>query len=250
MKKLWVFLSLLVAVFVLVACNDDNTIDNSNTEDLIEFTLEDLAEFDGLDGRDAYIAVDGFVYDVTESNLWRDGSHQGAVQAGQDLTDELDSISPHGREMLDRVPRIGIIVDEVQTTEEVTTEVPTTELPTTIEQTTQAPTTELPTTIEQTTQAPTTTQVPTTTVVETSETMRVFTLEELAMYDGLDGQDAYIAVDGIVYDVTNSSLWTDGNHQGRVQAGQDLTTEIDTISPHGRRVLDNVPIIGTLAEEE
>jgi predicted heme/steroid binding protein len=152
--------------------------------------------------------------------------------------------------MLDRVPRIGIIVDEVQTTEEVTTEVPTTELPTTIEQTTQAPTTELPTTIEQTTQAPTTTQVPTTTVVETSETMRVFTLEELAMYDGLDGQDAYIAVDGIVYDVTNSSLWTDGNHQGRVQAGQDLTTEIDTISPHGRRVLDNVPIIGTLAEEE
>jgi predicted heme/steroid binding protein len=235
MKKLWVFLSLLVAVFVLVACNDDNTIDNSNTEDLIEFTLEDLAEFDGLDGRDAYIAVDGYVYDVTESNLWRDGSHQGAVQAGQDLTDELDSISPHGREMLDRVPRIGIIVDEVQTTEEVTTEVPTTELPTTI---------------EQTTQAPTTTQVPTTTMVETSETMRVFTLEELAMYDGLDGQDAYIAVDGIVYDVTNSSLWTDGNHQGRVQAGQDLTTEIDTISPHGRRVLDNVPIIGTLAEEE
>lgn len=239
MKKLWVFLSLFIAVFALAACNDDNTIDNSNTEDLIEFTLEDLAEFDGLDGRDAYIAVDGFVYDVTESNLWRDGSHQGAVQAGQDLTDELDSISPHGREMLDRVPRIGIIVDEVQTTEEVTTQVPTTEEVTTTE--------EVPTTIEETTQAPTTT------MVETSETMRVFTLEELAMYDGQDGQDgqdAYIAVDGIVYDVTNSSLWTDGNHQGRVQAGQDLTTEIDTISPHGRRVLDNIPIIGTLAEEE
>ena len=32
-----------------------------------EFTLEELAEFDGREGRPAYVAYDGMVYDVTES---------------------------------------------------------------------------------------------------------------------------------------------------------------------------------------
>jgi hypothetical protein len=34
-----------------------------------------------------------------------------------------------------------------------------------------------------------------------------FTLEELATYNGQNGQPAYIAVEGVVYDVSNSSRW-------------------------------------------
>ena len=34
-------------------------------------------------------------------------------------------------------------------------------------------------------------------------TEKIFTLDELKNYDGKEGRKAYIAVDGVVYDVTN-----------------------------------------------
>lgn len=73
-----------------------------------------------------------------------------------------------------------------------------------------------------------------------------FTLDELAQYDGKNGNDAYVAVDGIVYDVTNAAKWQNGSHYG-VQAGTDCTTAISR-SPHGSSVLDGLPIVGTLTE--
>lgn len=75
---------------------------------------------------------------------------------------------------------------------------------------------------------------------------QTFTLDELAQYDGKNGNDAYIAVEGIVYDVTNAAKWQNGNHYG-VQAGTDCTTAISR-SPHGSSVLDGLPIVGTLTE--
>lgn len=75
---------------------------------------------------------------------------------------------------------------------------------------------------------------------------KTFTLDELAQYDGKNGNDAYVAVDGIVYDVTNAAKWQNGSHYG-VQAGTDCTTAISR-SPHGTSVLDGLPIVGTLTE--
>ena len=75
-------------------------------EDLIELTLEELAEFDGQDGQPAYIAVDGDIYDVTDSTRWRNGQHNGYT-AGNDLTEEIKTISPHGVSKLKTVPMIG-----------------------------------------------------------------------------------------------------------------------------------------------
>lgn len=75
---------------------------------------------------------------------------------------------------------------------------------------------------------------------------KTFTLDELAQYDGKNGHDAYVAVEGIVYDVTNAAKWQNGSHYG-VQAGTDCTTAISR-SPHGTSVLDGLPIVGTLAE--
>lgn len=77
-------------------------------------------------------------------------------------------------------------------------------------------------------------------------TTKNFTLDELAQYDGKNGNDAYVAVEGIVYDVTNAAKWQNGNHYG-VQAGTDCTTAISR-SPHGTSVLDGLSIVGTLAE--
>jgi predicted heme/steroid binding protein len=79
----------------------------ANTEK--KFTLEELKQYDGKNGRPAYIAYKGKVYDVTDSSLWVDGDHQGEHQAGRDLTEEI-SKAPHGEETLDRIPIIGILV--------------------------------------------------------------------------------------------------------------------------------------------
>lgn len=74
----------------------------------------------------------------------------------------------------------------------------------------------------------------------------VFTLEELAEYDGIGENKAYVAVDGKVYDITNREGWGEGNHNGAV-AGTDLT-ELILSSPHGKDVLSGLTIVGTLAE--
>ena len=75
-------------------------------------------------------------------------------------------------------------------------------------------------------------------------TGRVFTLDELKKYDGQNGNPAYVAVNGIVYDVTNAKDWNSGTHHGH-QAGADLTDAIKQ-SPHGESVLSGLPIVGSL----
>ena len=113
MKKILVFITLLFGTLMVAACggSTENNVDNVPDDQLREFTLSELAQYDGREGRDAYIAVDGFVYDVSNSSRWVNGNHQGQHQAGQDLTAEMNA-SPHGRAVLSRVPRIGILVDE------------------------------------------------------------------------------------------------------------------------------------------
>lgn len=79
--------------------------------------------------------------------------------------------------------------------------------------------------------------------------MRAFTKEELARNSGENGAPAYIAHRGIVYDVTNSSLWGSGAHQGMHEAGKDLTDDLESMAPHGTEVLGRYPKIGTLNED-
>ncbi|MFD1419838.1 cytochrome b5 domain-containing protein [Lactiplantibacillus songbeiensis] len=70
-----------------------------------------------------------------------------------------------------------------------------------------------------------------------------FNQAELAKYNGQDGQPAYVAVDGVVYDVTGVAAWAGGKHHGNL-AGQELTKVIDEDSPHGRRVLEKLTVVG------
>ncbi len=82
---------------------------------------------------------------------------------------------------------------------------------------------------------------------EESIEAKIFTLEELAKYDGQNGNPAYVAVDGVVYDVTSIGAWKNGKHNG-LTAGKDLTEEIKTMSPHGVSKLESLDIVGTLEE--
>ena len=85
-------------------------------------------------------------------------------------------------------------------------------------------------------------------VSSSAEEMRTFTLEELSQYNGKDGQPAYVAVDGVVYDVTNVEAWKDGEHKLGLTAGNELTEEITKQSPHGLKVLEGLPIGGEFVE--
>ena len=77
--------------------------------------------------------------------------------------------------------------------------------------------------------------------------MQTFTLEELSQYTGKDDQPGYVAVDGVVYDVTNVEAWKDGEHQMGLTAGNELSEEINS-SPHGKQVLEGLPIVGEFVE--
>jgi len=71
-----------------------------------EITSDMLSFFDGKGGRRAIVAVRGKLFDVTDSDLWKDGTHLGRHQAGQDLTEALKD-APHSAQLLDRLPVIG-----------------------------------------------------------------------------------------------------------------------------------------------
>lgn len=73
---------------------------------------------------------------------------------------------------------------------------------------------------------------------------KTFTLDELSKYDGTNGQPAYIAVDGVVYDVTSN--FPNGDHHG-CKAGTDSTESIKNVS-HGSAILSSSPVVGKLAQ--
>jgi predicted heme/steroid binding protein len=75
-----------------------------------KFTLEELKQYDGKEGRPAYIAFRGKVYDVTDNYLWTNGDHQGEHAAGKDLTEVMVN-APHGEENLERVKLIGLLIE-------------------------------------------------------------------------------------------------------------------------------------------
>ncbi len=69
--------------------------------------------------------------------------------------------------------------------------------------------------------------------------------EELSFFDGSEGRQAYFAYQGKVYDVSNSSLWKNGTHMVRHQAGVDLTSILSQ-APHDESKILDMPVVGTL----
>jgi predicted heme/steroid binding protein len=75
--------------------------------------------------------------------------------------------------------------------------------------------------------------------------MKEFSEKELARYNGKNGEPAYIAYRGSVYDLTGSFLWKDGNHEGFHNAGVDLTDAMEQ-APHGGELIEKFPKVGTM----
>ncbi|MFN3692091.1 MAG: cytochrome b5 domain-containing protein [Fervidobacterium sp.] len=71
------------------------------------------------------------------------------------------------------------------------------------------------------------------------------TYSELSKMNGKSGS-VMVAVNGIVYDLTASKSWTNGQHKNQHTAGQDLTYDILKLSPHGIGKIKNMPSYGVL----
>lgn len=86
---------------------ETETIDQSlEAESLPLFTLEDLSYYDGQEGRPAYVAVDGIIYDNSE--IFSNGRHYSHL-AGKDLSE--DFFSYHVLEEITKYPVVGRLAD-------------------------------------------------------------------------------------------------------------------------------------------
>jgi predicted heme/steroid binding protein len=73
---------------------------------------------------------------------------------------------------------------------------------------------------------------------------RVVTRDELKKHDGIRGP-AWVAHEGVVYDVSRSFQWIQGKHQEIHLAGLDLTSELKD-APHGPEMITKFPKVGRL----
>lgn len=74
--------------------------------------------------------------------------------------------------------------------------------------------------------------------------LQEITSAKLALRNGQDKPQIWIAYKGRVYDVTKSRLWRDGKHYEH-WAGQDLTDELKD-APHTEEVFARLKVIGVL----
>jgi predicted heme/steroid binding protein len=71
-----------------------------------------------------------------------------------------------------------------------------------------------------------------------------YTRSQLALRNGQDKPQIWVAYQGSIYDVTESRLWLNGKHYEH-WAGQDLTEELAE-APHNADVFSRFNVIGIL----
>jgi len=74
--------------------------------------------------------------------------------------------------------------------------------------------------------------------------IETYSRSQLALRNGQDKDEIWVAYKGLIYDVTKSRLWYNGKHYQH-WAGQDLTEELKD-APHTCNVFKRFEIIGTL----
>jgi predicted heme/steroid binding protein len=71
-----------------------------------------------------------------------------------------------------------------------------------------------------------------------------FSKQQLALRNGQDKPEIWVAYLGLIYDVSESRLWKNGKHYEH-WAGQDLTEEL-VDAPHTESVFAKFTIVGKL----
>ena len=76
------------------------------------------------------------------------------------------------------------------------------------------------------------------------EDLHTYTRSQLALRNGQDRPEIWVAFQGLIYDMTQSKLWKNGKHYEH-WAGQDLTDELAD-APHSEKVFEKFNPIGKL----
>lgn len=76
------------------------------------------------------------------------------------------------------------------------------------------------------------------------EDLHSYTRSQLALRNGQDRPEIWVAFQGLIYDMTQSKLWKNGKHYEH-WAGQDLTDELAD-APHSEKVFEKFNPIGKL----
>lgn len=77
-----------------------------------------------------------------------------------------------------------------------------------------------------------------------NDNLPAYTRAQLALRNGHDREEVWIAYKGYIYDVSLSRLWYRGHHYEH-WAGQDLTHELSD-APHSEQVFGRFPKVGLL----
>ncbi|MDH5398200.1 MAG: cytochrome b5 [Cyclobacteriaceae bacterium] len=77
--------------------------------------------------------------------------------------------------------------------------------------------------------------------------LKEYTVAQLALRNGQDREEVWIAAHGKIYDVTRSYLWRNGMHYEH-WAGQELHDEVAD-APHTLSVLGKFEVVGVLREK-
>jgi predicted heme/steroid binding protein len=72
----------------------------------------------------------------------------------------------------------------------------------------------------------------------------VFSRSQLALRNGQDREEIWVAYKGVIYDVSFSRHWRNGLHYNH-WAGQDLTDELPD-APHNEAVFRRCKVVGRL----
>ncbi|PKM96443.1 MAG: hypothetical protein CVU84_01660 [Firmicutes bacterium HGW-Firmicutes-1] len=72
-----------------------------------EFTLDELAQYDGSNGKPTYVAVSDVIYDVSLEATWGGGSHFSLL-GGKDLTSSFNSCHDT-QQILEKLPIVGVL---------------------------------------------------------------------------------------------------------------------------------------------
>lgn len=77
---------------------------------------------------------------------------------------------------------------------------------------------------------------------ESAPNLPTYTRNQLALRNGQDKEEIWVAYKGLIYDVSDSRLWKNGRHYEH-WAGQDLTHELAD-APHTENVFDKFKVVG------
>lgn len=76
---------------------------------ILTYTFEDLYAMNGKGGNPSLVSVNGKIYDFSELKRWAGGDHLNVHSAGQELTYQLKSKSPHGVKKISSASVIGLL---------------------------------------------------------------------------------------------------------------------------------------------